>query len=89
MCVNVLFVMYCVFVCACKFRFVFDVLCDVLWLVFVLCFCGWVLLFNMFVCFVPNLLFESVSYDCVCCCLMCLCSLFASGCVMVYVLLLC
>ena len=28
-------------------------------------------------------------YDCVCCCLMCVCTLFASCCVMLYVLLLC
>ena len=49
MCVNVLFVSYCVmlcgllvvvFVCSFEFRFVFDVSCDVLWHAFVLCSCG-------------------------------------------------
>ena len=44
-----LFVIYCVmlcgffvvvFVCSFKVRLVFDLSCDVLWLAFVLCFCG-------------------------------------------------
>ena len=38
---------------ACSFRglvrFVFDLLCDGLWLAFVLSCCGWVFLFDMFV----------------------------------------
>ena len=73
-CVNVLFVVSCVllcglfvvvFVCAFRCRFVFDVLC-VRWLAFVLCFCGWVFLFNMVVCSISDLLCEFVWWVCLC-----------------------
>ena len=53
-------------------RFAFDLLCDGLWLAFVLSFCGWVFLIHMFVCFVCDLLREFAW--CVCLCVfVCLC----------------